>query len=91
MRVKKAKRRPGPQPFYPGEPANAAPKGAQLRAKLDADKGFMKNHAIPAAVADEMAERKLTGGYKVAKGNISKCCFVARANNGACGGCGGRK
>lgn len=89
MRVKKAKRRPGPSPFYPGEPKNAAPNGGRIRAEQRNEKEEFRDRRIPpSSVLDKIAEEKITGRFKTAKSNISKCCFVTRASNGACGSCG---
>jgi hypothetical protein len=90
MRVKKAKRRPGRQEFIPDVPVQAAPYGARLRAKLDAPQNF-GTRKLPPSVTDAVAERKISGGFNTARKNLSKCCNVARAVNGACGLCGGKK
>jgi hypothetical protein len=85
IRSKNAKRRPSRPPFIPAEPRNAAPHGAQLRARHDQDRpGFGQAHKIPQEVADAQAEAKVTGGYRTTRSNLCRTCFEYRSKNGSC-------
>ncbi len=84
MRVKKARRRPGPQEYIPDAPRQAAPAGARLRAHLDQGPGFGQARKIPQEVQDLEAERKLTGGFTTTKRNLCPRCFCYRPKNRAC-------
>lgn len=84
-RSKKSKRRPGRQEYIPDVPRNAAPNGAKLRAELkNSSTEFRSNRVPPQAVLDKIAERKITGGYKIVKRNLCKVCFQYRSANGSC-------
>lgn len=85
MRVKKAKRRPGRPEFIADVPANAAPKGAKLRAEIRNEKSeFGGKKCPPPAVLDAIAERTITGGYRVDR-KACRECFQYRSANGSCG------
>jgi hypothetical protein len=85
MRVKKARRRPGKQEFIADVPRNAAPKGAKLKAEFrNAQKEFGGKKCPPQSVLDAIAERSLTGGFKVDRKPCGSC-FQFRSANGSCG------